>query len=253
MSEKLHEIQALAERAKELECSYAVEAVIARREQAPAEVFAGVLREIPAGWRRPGTTGACVEYLGRRHVGPGFADRGELLAHPITLWDVPVGRVIVSDSSPLAEGTPFLPQESELLRRIAARLGEYLEWKHTELLGEVGTARDHWRWRERFARALADRLDPARFGVTSLFLGGSTARGDAGPESDIDLYVVFEGSAAQRSRLELWLEGWSLCLGEVALQQTGLPFPSGILNVHWLSEEPGPRRRLELTELVLGR
>ena len=257
MSETPHDIQALAERAKELRCLYAVEAVISNRRQTPVEAFAAVLREIPAGWQRPSTVGACIEYLGRRHVGSGFEDRGRTLTQPLCLWDVPVGRVLVSDSSPLAmaESEPFLVEEAELLRRIAARLGEYLEWKHTELLSEAGRGgpKDHWGWRERFARALVDRLDPARFGVSRVFLGGSTARGDAGPASDIDLYVVFEGSPTQRENLAAWLEGWSLCLGEVALQQTGQPFGSGILNVQWLERVPDARQRLELRELALRR
>ncbi len=257
MSEKMHDLQALAERAKELRCLYSVEAVIANRQQTPAEAFASVLRELPAGWRRPSTTGACIEYLGRRHVGPGYDEGGRRLSQPIFLWEVAVGRVIVSDSSPLAmaEDEPFLEEEAELLQRIAARLGEYLEWKHTELLGEPGPARtkDHWGWRERFARALVDRIDPARFGVSKVYLGGSTARGDAGPASDIDLYVVFAGSADQRASLSAWLEGWSLCLAEVALQQTGQPFHSGLLNVLWLDEEPDPRTLLELRELALRR
>ncbi|QQR76044.1 MAG: nucleotidyltransferase domain-containing protein [Holophagales bacterium] len=94
-------------------------------------------------------------------------------------------------------------------------------------------------------------MDPTRFGVSRIFLGGSTARGHAGPGSDIDLYVVFAGSEPQRHELSAWLEGWSLCLGEVALQQTGQPFPGGILNVQWLKQEPDMRQRLELHELAL--
>jgi len=253
VSGKLHGIQGLAERAKELRSLYAIEAVLSNRQQTPAEAFAGVLREIPAGWQRPSTTGACIEYLGRRYVGPGYAEVAGVLSQPILLWDATVGRLLVSDSSPLAlaDSEPFLAEESELLQRIAARLGEYLEWKHTELLGEPGPARrNHWEWRERFARALVDRMDPLRFGVSKVFLGGSTARGDAGAASDIDLSVVFEGSAAQRDSFATWLEGWSLCLGEVALQQTGQPFPAGILNVQWLEREPAPGQALELRELI---
>lgn len=46
------------------------------------------------------------------------------------------------------------------------------------------------------------------FGVRGLWLFGSTARGEAGPESDIDLLVQFEGpcSYGQYSRLRFFLE-----------------------------------------------
>lgn len=246
----MDEVRALRERAKELRCLYAVDAAITERWRTPGEVFHRVLGAIPTGWQRPGQTGARIEYLGRRYVGPTFSDRGALLVEPVRLWDTPVGDVTVSDASDAPGG--FLPEEAELLRRIAARLGEYLERKHTELFGERrATSRDHWAWRERFADALADHIDRDRFGVSRIFLGGSTARGDAGPGSDIDLYVVFCGSEAQRRDLESWLEGWSLCLGQVALQHTGQPFPTGILNVRWLDRRPDGRERLELRELAL--
>jgi len=250
----MKDIRALQERAKELRCLYAVDAVVSDRGQTPSHAFLRVVREIPAGWQNPDTTGACIVYLGRHYVGPGFSADGRQLSEAITLWGVAVGQISVSDHGEEAMGSqkPFLAEEEELLRRIASRLSEYLEWKHTELLGERTAAkRNHWAWRERFAAALADQMDPTRFGVSRIFLGGSTARGHAGPGSDIDLYVVFAGSEPQRHELSAWLEGWSLCLGEVALQQTGQPFPGGILNVQWLKQEPDMRQRLELHELAL--
>ncbi|MCB1054685.1 MAG: nucleotidyltransferase domain-containing protein [Acidobacteria bacterium] len=119
-------------------------------------------------------------------------------------------------------------------------------------MGERTSAtRNHWAWRHRFAEALADKLDPERFGVSRMFIGGSTARGDAGPGSDIDLYVELHGSEEQKKELATWLEGWSLCLGEVAVQQTGQPFPGGILNVQWLTHEPSVHQRAEMVELSL--
>ena len=39
------------------------------------------------------------------------------------------------------------------------------------------------------------RPDLAKFGVKSLALFGSVARGEAGPDSDVDILVEFEGSA----------------------------------------------------------
>ncbi len=251
----MKDIHALRERAKELRCLYAVDGVVSDRGQTPAHAFLRVLEEIPAGWQRPDSTGASIEYLGRSYVGPGFSSDARVMSEPILLWQVAVGTIFVSDRGDAAmrADEPFLPEEAELLRRIAGRLGEYLEWKHTELLGErTAKGRDHWAWRQRFAEALADKLDPERFGVSRVFVGGSTARGDAGPGSDIDLYVVCNGSEEQKRDLTLWIEGWSLSLAEVALHQTGQPFPGGMLNVQWLRDEPGAWQRAELQELRLG-
>ncbi len=176
------------------------------------------------------------------------------MSEPVLLWGLEVGRILVSlrsDASAESERS-FLPDESELLRRIANRLREYLEWKQTELLGErTPPTAKHWTWRQRYAEALADKLDVERFGVSRMFLGGSTARGDARPGSDIDLYIACHGSEDQKRELTIWIEGWSLCLGEVALQQTGEPFPDGILNIQWLKGEPGVLQRAELQELTL--
>ncbi|MCA9243299.1 MAG: nucleotidyltransferase domain-containing protein [Phycisphaerales bacterium] len=111
--------------------------------------------------------------------------------------------------------------------------------------------RNHWVWRQRFAEALADNIQPDRWGVSRVFIGGSTSRGDAGPASDIDLYIECLGSVQQKKDLSLWLEGWSRCLGEVAHQQTGQPFSDGILNIQWLEREPDVWQRAELRELKL--
>ena len=249
----MNDIHSLRERAKELRCLYAIDNVLTDRAQAPAKAFEAVLKEIPEGWQRPESTGARIEYLGRNYVGPGFAPDAQLMSAPIPLWGTDVGRISVSDSAASAsEGPWYLPEEAELLRRIASRLSEYLEWKHTELLGEqTPHSAKHWAWRQRFAQALTDCIDVERFGVSRVFLGGSTARGDARAGSDIDIYIDCHGSEEQRRQLSIWIEGWSLCLAEVALQQTGQPFPGGIMNIQWLNGEPGIWQRAELQELTL--
>jgi len=246
----MKDIHALRERAKELRCLYAIDSIVSDRGQTPAKAFLGVLQAIPAGWQHPESTGARIEYLGRSYVGPGFSSDGVLISEPIRLWETEVGRIFVCDHSD-AEHV-FLPEETELLSRIAKRIGEYLEWKHTELLGErTAPEARHWTWRQRFAEAIADHIDAERFGVSRLYLGGSTARGDAGPGSDIDLYVTSNGSDEQKRELLLWIEGWSLCLAQVVLQQTGESFPEGILNVRWLEGDPGVWQQAELQELKL--
>lgn len=246
----MKDFHALQERAKELRCLYAIDSVVSDRGQTPSSAFLGVLEAVPAGWQHPESTGARIEYLGRSYVGPGFSSDGQMMSEPLRLWGTEVGQIIVSEHGGAQQ--PFLPEEVELLRRIARRLGEYLEWKHTELLGErTPPTATHWAWRQRFAEALADHLDAKRFGVTNLYVGGSTARGDARSGSDIDLYVAFHGSEQQKTELTAWIEGWSLCLAQVALQQTGVSFPGGILNVQWLQGEPGVWQQAELQELTL--
>ncbi len=95
---------------------------------------------------------------------------------------------------------------------------------------------DHWRWRLRMVEHLADEFDASRFGVAALYLIGSTKNATAGPASDIDLLVHFRGTEEQREALNLWLEGWSLCLDEMNYLRTGQR-TGGLLDVHFVSDE----------------
>ena len=58
--------------------------------------------------------------------------------------------------------------------------------------------------REEILERLADRrADLASFGVKSLALFGSVARGEARPESDLDFLVEFDGPASFDRYMEL--------------------------------------------------
>ena len=94
---------------------------------------------------------------------------------------------------------------------------------------------DHWRWRLRLVEMIASELDPGRFGVRAFYVFGSTKNATAGPGSDIDVLVHFAGTDAQRGDLELWLEGWSLCLAEMNYLRTGYR-SEGLLDVHIVTD-----------------
>lgn len=93
----------------------------------------------------------------------------------------------------------------------------------------------HWRWRMSSVEHLADNLDPVRFGVKALYILGSTKNATAGPKSDIDIIIHFQGSDAQRRNLMNWLEGWSLCLSEANYLRTGYR-TEGLLDVHIVTD-----------------
>jgi predicted nucleotidyltransferase len=107
--------------------------------------------------------------------------------------------------------------------------------------GETETAvpdrgtNEHWRWRFRMAQTIAAELDPRQFGVKAFYLIGSAKNATAGPASDIDLLLHFEGNDEQRKDLLLWLEGWSRCLGEINFLRTGYR-TEGLLEVHLVTD-----------------
>jgi len=60
--------------------------------------------------------------------------------------------------------------------------------------------------------------------------------GTAGPKSDIDLLIHFQGSETQKKEMLAWLNGWSLSLSEINFSMTGLE-TNGILDVHIVTDE----------------
>ena len=91
------------------------------------------------------------------------------------------------------------------------------------------------------AEQIAQNTDPEKFGVHAMYVFGSTKNATAGPGSDIDLLVHLRGNDEQRARLVAWLEGWSLCLGEVNYLRTGYRSPE-LLDVHIVTDEDISRR-----------
>ena len=84
-SNSQEELWALRERAKELRCIYAVSSALLNREEAPQVVFRWVLDAIPAAWQYPEDTTARIEYFGRTHALPDFADTPWRQRSPISI------------------------------------------------------------------------------------------------------------------------------------------------------------------------
>ena len=95
---------------------------------------------------------------------------------------------------------------------------------------------EHWRWRFRMAQRIATDLDSQKFGVKAFFLIGSTKNATAGPASDIDIMLHFQGNEEQENDLLLWLEGWSRCLAEINFLRTGYR-TDGLLDVHLVTDK----------------
>lgn len=252
------DIKSLQEREKELRCLYRTQEAVADRSLAPPSVFLRVLEAIPDGWQFPSQTGARIEYLGHNYIGPGYTTDGYSLNAPISLANKEFGciEVVIASGEMLGEFVEkaFLPEEQKLLTAIAKRLSEYLEWKHTQMLGDrISSISEHWRWREEYTEALCTYLDWSKYGITRIFLGGSTENGQAGPGSDIDLYVEFIGNANLRRELEAWIEGWSYCLAEIAYRQTGYRITGGLIDLHWIDSSTDPRILHEYRELTKGK
>ncbi|MFC1536011.1 PEP/pyruvate-binding domain-containing protein [Candidatus Neomarinimicrobiota bacterium] len=94
----------------------------------------------------------------------------------------------------------------------------------------------HWRWRQRNIEGLARQIDIERFGVKGFYLLGSTKNATAGPASDIDILIHFDGTKEQRKDLDTWLDGWSHSLSQMNFLRTGYE-TDGLLDVHIITDE----------------
>jgi hypothetical protein len=95
---------------------------------------------------------------------------------------------------------------------------------------------NHWRWRLRAAEHLAGYLDYIRFGVKAAYVFGSTKNATAGPQSDIDLLLHFEGSETQKKELLSWLDGWNLSLSYMNYLRTGFTIDR-LLDVYLINDD----------------
>ncbi|MCJ7717531.1 MAG: nucleotidyltransferase domain-containing protein, partial [Anaerolineales bacterium] len=100
---------------------------------------------------------------------------------------------------------------------------------------------EHWRWRLKSAETIAEKIDTDRFGVKGVYLIGSTKNATAGPKSDIDLLIHFDGSESQKKDLLIWLEGWSLSLSQTNFERTGYKTKS-MLNSIFITDEDIKKR-----------
>ena len=95
---------------------------------------------------------------------------------------------------------------------------------------------ENWRWRMEMVKQIAAALDGKRFGVKSFYVFGSTKDASAGPYSDIDIIIHFQGTEKQKKELRFWLEGWSLCLSQINFLRTGYK-TDGLLDVHIVTND----------------
>ena len=100
---------------------------------------------------------------------------------------------------------------------------------------------EFWRWRMRMVDRIGEEMDAELFGVRAFYVIGSTKNANAGPSSDIDVIVHLQGTDEQRQALEGWLDGWSLCLGEVNYLRTGYS-NRRLLDVHIVTDDDIARR-----------
>jgi predicted nucleotidyltransferase len=118
----------LRERAKELNCVYEIESVLAQQDRPPTWVLHRVTEIIPAGMQYVDICAASIELPGKVCLGTNFRETPWQLGATIAVQGEPVGRIRVCylEERPTEHHGPFLQEEERLLQSVADRLGHYL-------------------------------------------------------------------------------------------------------------------------------
>lgn len=129
-----HEIQMLTERAKELECVYAVDEVLQSRELALPEIMNKLIQIIPGGFMNP--EASCIRIILWEDVyqASGFKESDILYSVPILIDGEPIGKLDAGYAiKRLEESCSFLDYEIKLLNTISSRISQLALTREQEL------------------------------------------------------------------------------------------------------------------------
>lgn len=98
-----------------------------------------------------------------------------------------------------------------------------------------------WRWRFRMVEEIAAHVDAVRYGIKGFYVFGSTKNATAGPGSDIDIIIHFDGSELQKERLLRKLKRWSRKLAKENFKRTGY-WTDELLDIHFVTDRDIARR-----------
>lgn len=129
----------------------------------------------------------------------------------------------------LNKAVAFL-SENKGEEKVSSDKSKELDWREAD-------SHTHWRWRKYMADQIVNEMDFAAYGIKGVYLFGSTDEETAGPCSDIDLLIHFEGDEEKQNSLSKWLDGWSLALERINYLRTGSSCKGGLLDVHFVTDD----------------
>ncbi len=247
----------LKEREKELKCLYKVESII-NKNLPVEEFFLEIINGLWGGWQYPIITKVKITFEDKVFKEPDWEETEWVQHADIVIDENVLGKIEVfyTKFKKLVVDTQFLPEEQNLLNTIATRISNYIfkirlaktidiletENHHKEDNGNNSNpilcsySDTHWIWRNEMTYKIAEKLDVEKFGIKAMYLIGSTKNATAGPASDIDLLVHFDGDSNQKVNFQSWIDGWSLCLSEMNFLKTGYK-TDGIIDLHLITDE----------------
>jgi pyruvate, water dikinase len=121
-------LEALQERAKELNCLYQVDELLSKPDATQDDVFRGLLGIIPSGWQYTGACRARITVEESVYEPPDFQETPWVQSAPIVVQGRAAGRLDVYyvSAMPRSDEGPFLKEERKLIDTVAERIAHYL-------------------------------------------------------------------------------------------------------------------------------
>ncbi len=126
----------LKERAKELNCFYTVDELLADNSLDIDEIFQKVINIIPEGWQFPELCQVKITYFDRSWQTNGYTDTESMHCVDIKSGSSIVGQLCVSYKEKSTDEKCFLNEELKLIKRIADRIGGALLYREHQKLQE---------------------------------------------------------------------------------------------------------------------
>ena len=146
----LHDLQ---ERAKELNCLYRVDELLARWDVPLEEILRGMVEILPPGWQYPHGCQARIVFNGKSVESSNFRPAEWVQSANIVVQGETLGTVEVSylESMPRSDEGPFLKEERKLIQTIADRIAEHILQRRLKAafagLDAAGSAANRGEWR----------------------------------------------------------------------------------------------------------
>jgi hypothetical protein len=155
-------VESLQERAKELNCLYRVDEILADPSRSLAEVCRGIVEVIPPGWKYPESCAARLSLRDESSQTANFKKTPWFLAAPVLAEGSEVGLLSVYyvEEKPPADEGPFLKEERKLINTIVERVGFYVTRRNLRQAHESLQS----------ARSLSEKSESAEWDVILDFL-----------------------------------------------------------------------------------
>lgn len=134
-AEAVHRLERdLEKRSRELNCLYAISAVVEKQHITLGQIFQETVELLPPAWQHPGVAGARIVFEDVEHATGTFRQTEWRQAAGIVVGGAALGSVEVCylQERPKSDEGPFLHEERSLLNAIAERLGKIATRKRAE-------------------------------------------------------------------------------------------------------------------------